>query len=260
MSTTIFYFFGTGNSLAVAKDLERELQEAVELVPITKLTKEKEISIDSDVMGIVFPVYLHDIPRIVEEFTKKLILKDPYVFAICTYNKEPSNALFNLNSKLSQNGKQLNAGFRIIMPGNSVIAMDLTTSDEENQRRFIKEKKKIKQIAEVIKKRSNILIEGQFDKDENYDSKNYIDYIYKVAEKFWTNDKCNLCDMCTKLCPKNSIEIVNDKVVWKDNCEKCLACLHWCLQAAIENGDISPMCRRYHHPEISIMDIINQSK
>jgi ferredoxin len=145
------------------------------------------------------------------------------------------------------------------MPSNSVIVMDLTTSDEENQKRFIEEKRKIKQIAKIINEQKSTGIEGIFNKDEKYELKDYIDNIYKVTENFWTNDKCNLCNVCTKICPKNSIEIVDNKVTWKDNCEKCLACLHWCPKNAIENGEVSPICRRYHHPEISITDIINQS-
>ncbi len=260
MSTTIFYFTGTGNSLAVARDLAKELQETVELIPIAKLVKEDTITINSDVVGIVSPVYLHDIHLIVEEFAKKLIIgKNSYSFAISTYNKVPSNALFNLNSALNQNGNQLNAGFEICMPGNSVIVMDLTSSDEENKIRFSEEKRKIIQIAKIIKERKSVGIEGQFNSEEKYESKNFIENIYKVIENFWTNDKCNLCGVCTKICPKNSIEIVNNKVIWKDNCEKCLACLHWCPETAIENGEISSSCRRYHHPEISLMDIINQS-
>lgn len=259
MKTTIYYFTGTGNSLAVARDLVKELQEPADIIPIAKLVNETTIRIDSDIVGFVFPVYVHDNHKIVEEFAKRLILKDSYTFAICTYNTEPSNALFNFNSILNQNGKQLNAGFEISMPGNSVIGMDFTSSDEENEKRFSVEKKKIKHIAEIIKQRKSTGIEGQFNANENYELKNYLDYVYKIEEKFWTNDKCDLCGICTEICPKNLIKISDSKVVWKESCEKCLACLHWCPKAAIQNGDISSTCRRYHHPEISVMDIINQS-
>lgn len=213
---------------------------------------------DSWYVSFQIPIYFHDLPLIVEEFAAKAILYDKYVFAVSTFHKEPGNALFNLNTILEQRGSKLSAGFCVNMPGNSVLIMDLTSPDDENERRFIEEKEKIKEISEIVKMQKTVGIEGYFDMDEKYDIKNYVNYIYKPVEKLWVNEECNLCGLCTKVCPKKSIEIADDKVTWKDNCEKCLACLHWCPKAAIQNGEVSKKCRRYHHPDISVQDIINQ--
>lgn len=259
MKTIIYYFTGTGNSLAIARDIAEELHDSVEVVSIAQLIKEESINIESDVVGIVYPAWLHSIPPIVEEFAKKLILYDSYVFGICTYFIDPSNALFDMNTILEQKGSKLAAGFLIKMPGKYVLVKDLTSSDEENKRRFIEEQKKIKEIAKIVKERIYAGIEGHFDKNEKGEIRNYHKNVYKVAEKFWVTDKCNLCSICIKICPRNNIEIMNNKVLWKDNCDYCLACLHWCPQTAIQNGDISSKSRRYHHPDISLKDIINQS-
>ncbi len=45
MKTIIYYFTGTGNSLAVARDIAEELHDTVEIVPIAKLIKEESINI-----------------------------------------------------------------------------------------------------------------------------------------------------------------------------------------------------------------------
>jgi ferredoxin len=259
MKTTIYYFSGTGNSLAVAKDIVRELNSRsniTEILPIAKLSSQKSIKVESDTIGIVFPVYCHDIHPIIEEFTKKLELSDTYIFGIATYNIEPGNALFNLNAILEKMGSRLAAGFQISMPGNSVLVIDNTTTDEENKKRFIEEKRKIKIITEAVKLKKSLGIEGSYNPDEEYEIKAYLKNIHRVADQFWVTEKCNQCGICEEVCPRKNIERVNEKIIWHKNCEHCLACLHWCPQGAVQNGDNSQNCRRYHHPDISVEEII----
>lgn len=259
MKIVIYYFTGTGNSLSLARDLTKELHDDVELVPIAKLTKEKSIRLDSDIVGIVYPTWFHSIPPIVNEFAEKLISSNSYIFGICTYYVQPYNSLFDLNAILEKKGMKLAAGFSIQMPGKYVLLKELTSSEEEKEGFFNIEKEKIKEIARSLKEKKYIGIEGTFDESENGDMIKYHTDIYKAAEKFWVTDKCNSCSECVKICPRNNISIEDNKVLWNDNCDICLACLHWCPQAAIQNGDISSTSRRYHHPDITTMDIINQN-
>lgn len=258
MKTVIYYFTGTGNSLTIARDLAKELQGDIKLVPIAKFTEEKSINIDSDICGIVYPAWFHSIPPIVEEFSKKLNLNDSYAFGICTYFMKPYNSLFNLNTLLEKNGKGLSAGFGIQMPGKYVLLKDLTSSIEEQEKLFAVKNNKIKEIAKVLKGKKCVGIEGTFDETEEGDMIKYHKDIYKADKKFWATNKCNLCGLCVKVCPRNNISMENNKILWKDNCDLCLACLHWCPQEAIQNGEISSTYKRYHHPNISVMDIINQ--
>ena len=256
MKTTLYYFSATANNLAVARDLAKELHEPVEIVPITKLINEKLIENDSDNIGIIFPVYLRDIPKIVEEFANRLVVKkDTYIFAVCTYHKDPYNALFNLESVLEQHNVSLSSGFCVNMPGTSVLVLDFTSTDEENQVRFAEEKEKIKEIATAVKDRRTC-IEGTYNKDEKYESRNYLRNVYKVVDQFWVESNCNLCGICTKVCPRGTVKIIDEKVVWDGICENCQACLHWCPMKAIQNGSNSAKCRRYHHPDIEVSEII----
>lgn len=258
MKTTLYYFSATGNNLAVARDLARELPEPVDIIPITKLMNEGIIKVESDSVGIIFPVYLRDIPQIVEEFASRLEVKEnTYVFAICTYHKDSFNALFNLEKVLEQRNIKLSAGFCINMPGTSVVAVDFTSTEEENEVRLREEREKIKKISEVITAKTNAGIEGAYNQEEPYESRNFMRNVYKMVEQFWVEDSCNLCGICTKVCPRGIIKIVNKKVVWEGNCENCQACLHWCPMKAVQNGTNSEKCRRYHHPDVSLSEIIN---
>lgn len=259
MKTAIYYFTGTGNSLAVSKDLAAELDEGkhvVDILPIAKFYDQDSIKVDADTIGIVFPVYCLDIPPIIKTFAKKLNLNGAYVFALATCNGSPGNALFNLNTLLEKQGNRLASGFHISMPGNSVLAIDLTTNDEENEKRFGEEKIKIKSIAEAVKNKKHLGIEGKFNPDEKYEAKVYLDNIYKVQQQFWVTESCNQCGICQDICPKKNIEMIGKEIIWHDNCEYCLACLHWCPNAAIQNGEISQNCRRYHHPDITLKEML----
>ncbi|MBP2629026.1 MAG: 4Fe-4S ferredoxin [Firmicutes bacterium] len=256
MKTALYYFTGTGNSLAVTRDLAIELQDNVEIIPITRIIQAGPVYSNHDVVGIIFPAWLHHIPPVVEEFMAKIIVNDSYIFAICTYAINPYNSLFDINAALEQKGSKLTAGFAIAMGGKYVLLKDITFSDEENERRFAEEKKKIKVIANIIKEKQQFGIEGSFDTNETRQLVYYHKHIYKVHEKFRVTEACTLCGQCIKICPKNNIKIINANVLWKENCDYCLACLHWCPKTAIQNGELSPTCRRYHHPSISITDII----
>lgn len=259
MKTSIYYFTGTGNSLAVSKDLAKELDngiDIIEILPISNFNNQELIIVDADIVGIVFPVYCHDLPRIVEVFSAKLEIKSSYIFGIATYNKEPGNALYNLNRLLKKRGMSLSSGFHISMPGNNVLVIDFTTTDEENEKRFTEELKKIKTISEIVKSKKCVGIEGNYDPDEKYEIKSYLIDIYNVANQFWITEECNFCGICVKICPNKNIKMADDEIIWDKNCEYCLACLHWCPQKAIQNGDNSQKCRRYHHPNILLKEII----
>jgi flavodoxin len=56
----IYYFSGTGNSLFVAKELQKRIPDA-KLIPIVKHLKDSSIKA-GEAVGFVFPVYFTAIP------------------------------------------------------------------------------------------------------------------------------------------------------------------------------------------------------
>lgn len=54
----VFYFTGTGNSLYVAKELDADF------VSIPQVLKEERLEFSVDSIGIVYPVYGHEVPAI----------------------------------------------------------------------------------------------------------------------------------------------------------------------------------------------------
>ena len=64
----IFYFTGTGNSLYIAKELDEEI------ISIPQVIKQERLEFAADSIGIVCPVYGHEMPGMVKEFINKASL------------------------------------------------------------------------------------------------------------------------------------------------------------------------------------------
>lgn len=264
MKTAIYYFTGTGNSLAIARDLTGELREAqaaVELIPVVKLLQQESIAVTADTVGIVYPAWLHHIPPAIEEFARKATLNCTYLFAVCSYSTDPYNSVYNLNALLEKAGRRLDAGFSVAMGGKYAILRDLVFPPETNALRYQDEQQRVKAIARIVNAREPVGIQGQYAEQDEAVGKQLIDlhrHVHKSAEQFWLTEDCDLCGLCVKLCPRNNLTIVGGQISWGKHCDLCLACLHWCPASAIQNGELSQNSRRHHHPAITSADIIAQ--
>ncbi len=106
MITEIYYFSGTGNSLAVAKGVAEKTEAT--LIPIATQMNEEVVRTDADVVGIVFPVYYAELPMIVEKFCMKLSgMEGIHIFAICTYGGAAGSSLRSLKRLIRSRGGKL---------------------------------------------------------------------------------------------------------------------------------------------------------
>jgi flavodoxin len=79
MSTEIYYFSGTGNSLHVAQELRQRIPDA-RLIPMAGLLHRSRslqlagetVETAADTAGFVFPIHLMAIPAAVREFLEHL--------------------------------------------------------------------------------------------------------------------------------------------------------------------------------------------
>lgn len=258
MSKTIYYFTGTGNWLAVAKNVADQLGDS-EIVNIAKLIEKEEITDRSDTVGIVFPVYFENMPDIVKSFVKKLGLEpDSYVFGVATCGSGPGFALHTLDKLLRKKGAKLSAGFEVEMPDNVVIILNLIPSVGVQESMLMSAKEKMRQIAEIVGRKGDVGIEGGKrlrDKLEGLFMKAIVTGIYRTPKRFRATSKCVKCGICRSICPTGNVEVENGKIKWGKKCMHCLACLHWCPTQAIVLGKGSADQKRYHHPEITLQDM-----
>ena len=87
----------------------------------------------------------------------------------------------------------------------------------------------------------------------------YFTAFYGIGNRFFrykekrlrTSNACTGCDLCAGLCPVGNIAMKDGKPEFlHKNCTNCLACLHWCPNAAIDCGRATARRGRYHHPDV----------
>jgi ferredoxin len=293
MNTLIYYFTGTGNSLAVARELAVRLD--ADLAAIKSVVSENKIEPKSDCIGIVFPVYNHRIPYIIKRFAERLrVSNSAYTFAVCTYGDNPCISLEYLSKLLSAGGCRLSLGIGVKMPYNYInpsqgftgvfkpfILREVT--DEEQQRLFSEAMQKIDIICEEVQSKKRNHIEVEYQRLEHaIDFLNlrellqkpvwlkisgctgktklpYMEAIQLMDCAFHCDEQCVRCGICEKVCPVNNIGMTEAGPKWHHQCEQCFACLHWCPRSALQFRSGTTGRRRYHHPSVSLSDMLQDS-
>jgi ferredoxin len=258
MKTIIYYFTGTGNSLAAAKRICTQLGDG-ELVSIASLAGTGgEIQPGADRVGIVCPVYDFGLPSLVAEFVQRLDLSQTgYCFAVLTMGGIGVSALHQLDKLVfAHNNRHLDAAFVVRMVGNFVPLYDPAKGAKRDKlladadTRFI-------EIAGSIDKglivRPDIALLSAFLKRFTYDG--FIKKIHDADRKFIADEKCTACGTCAAVCPVKNIEMADKKPVWKHHCELCCACIHFCPVEAIQYGPKTAQRGRYRHPALKIADM-----
>lgn len=272
MNMQIYYFTGTGNSLAVAKDIANST--AADLVPIVSVRSQTTVSMQSDVIGIVFPVYYGELPLIVKEFAGRLAnLREKYVFAVCTYGGAAMASLRVLRRELMKNGTRLSAAFGVHMPQNAFLKpgedQEKVLSGWNRKREHI-----VKKIARQAKGvfynspliesviapfmpmvraacRKTFLVQTGLPADTPTDV-----LIRHLDTGFFVSEECSGCGICAMICPVENIEIRHGEPEWLHHCENCLACVNWCPSYAIKGGITKGFF--YRNPHIKSADMFGQ--
>jgi ferredoxin len=260
MKTIIYYFTGTGNSLAAAMKIAAALKDC-ELVPIASLKDTPgRVVPAADRVGIICPVYDAGLPVIVKEFAERLdIGAVPYTFAIVTLGGTGISALHQLNRILVQGcRKKLDAAFTVIMPGN-FPPVGVPPSGERKEEILRKADAALAAIAVAIQKGQavppgfsplsslmRLLLYPPFSRN-----------VRGGDTSFSVDDTCTACGTCAKVCPVGNIVMENDRPVWQHHCELCCACLHFCPAEAIQLNILrgTKGRGRYRHPDLKVDDM-----
>jgi ferredoxin len=263
MKTILYYFTGTGNSLAVAEGLARHLGDC-NLVPIaTTAGTSAPISPAADHVGIVCPVYFFGLPAIVADFSRRIDLaRVRYVFAVVTMGGSGgSETLRQLDRILNQgpDTRGLDAGFTVKMPGNYIImygppkGRQLDTILGEADRR-------VEEIGAMVN--SGVHRKPSWSPFASIVHRvmypRFIAGVHEKDRKFTVDDRCTSCGTCAEVCPVGNVRLEAGRPVWLHHCEQCMACIHLCPTLAVQAGPKTEGRERYRHPGITIKALKEQ--
>jgi len=255
MKSIIYWFSGTGNSLAVAMDLAKTLGNT-ELIPIVRVINGNISSCDR--MLVVFPVYAFGLPLIVRRFLQQApAAKSKYIFTVATMGGMAGAVHREADKILSGHGAKLAAGWSVPMPGNYPV-LSAPPKPAKQALLFKKAEQRINEIAAAISEGKTGIYE-----DTRIPLRWPLEFIHNLAgnkfsdadENFAAGPKCTHCGLCAKICPVTNIRMAEGNPVWMHHCEQCMACLQWCPAQAIEYGKSTAGKPRYHHPRFKAKDL-----
>ncbi len=118
MSTEIYYFSGTGNSLHIARELQKMIPDS-SLIPIVGLLDKETVHAKGKTVGFIFPIHAVTIPIAMKKFIKNADLGPAeYLFAIATRKGSVFRGFERIDRLLRKKNKRLSSYFIINMYGN----------------------------------------------------------------------------------------------------------------------------------------------
>jgi len=259
MKTKIYYFTGTGNSLAAAKKIASGLEDC-ELVPIASMMETPgDIQPSADRVGIVCPVYFMGLPAMVALFAARLDLSNVhYTFSVVTCGGGGGEStLAQLNKILKRrSARGLSAGYFVVMPGNYILMYESPTGKKQ-ETILTSANEEIKKITEEIVQCREQPLPRSFVSGLLHTLlySRFISGVHKKDQKFSVNEDCTSCGICAAICPAKNIELVDKKPVWKQHCELCCGCINLCPTKAIQTGKKTVGRARYRNPDVSIPEL-----
>lgn len=282
MNTEIYYFSGTGNSLFVAKELQKRVPDS-EIIPIACLLHKDVIQTKGKTIGIVFPCHALTIPIAVKQFIRKLdVLSADYCFAAATRYGTVFKGFETIDKLLRKKHRRLNSRFILNMCHNEAPRSEKGYSIPSKSEILQIETAVLQQIDAISavvanqssysKKDDTVIIKSASNPISAYLIEKLVVFGMNISEHiggvnyFYHDNKCNGCGLCEKVCLSGKIRIIDGHPVWQKDvlCYMCYACVNYCPQESVQVGDIPGVKSytqengRYPHPYAKANDIAAQ--
>lgn len=279
MSTEIYFFSGTGNSLFAAREIKRLIPDA-EMIPIVSALKEKNFVTKAESVGFVFPVHGMTVPFPVRLFLERIdTASASYFFAVATRGGTVFKGFRVIRRALRRQGKRLNASFLVDMASNDPkLSFYSEPTKEELGLIEAKALEKINEIAGIISSRAeyngeektgetfsgNPLLNGFLEKLIPFMTHFLMQIM--VKKYFYADSRCTGCGICEKVCPSQRVIMKDGRPLWQTDvpCYFCYACLNYCLLKSVQihskiwMKSYTPQKGRYCHPYATANDIARQ--
>lgn len=256
----IYYFSGTGNSMAVAAMLGKELKEEARIVSTLQASTE---DLKGESVGFVFPVYSWGVPPIIIKFIRELAEKfwmnvrnaSVPVWCVMTCGDEVAMAPEMFIKALGKRSVTPQSIWSVIMPNDYVLlpGFDVDSRNVENEK-LRKFPERVVEIAKGIKRGEKKIdvVRGSIPRIKTA-------VVYPLFKRWGINpgkwrstEMCVGCGICVRNCPLNNIALNElHRPEWGDNCSSCLGCYHSCPQHAVAYGNSTKKKGQYFYSTLA---------
>ncbi len=229
MKTVYCYFSASGNGIDIINKMEKHIKGDRVYIKNADINALKEY----ERIILITPLYSFGPAIPVANFIKKLEgFNNKEFYVVITFAGFAANSEYLIQKLFKDSNLKLNNIFKIMMP----VSFSTVVVPPIKMQNSI-----LKKVPEKIEK----IVNSIENKEEKVFSKN----IFSFLDATWENNKKNLavlakdfkvlhscikCKKCIKVCPMNNIELIEDKITFKDNCCACLACYNQCPIKAIQ--------------------------
>ena len=259
----IFYFTATGNCLHIARQLHGH--------PISipqEMQKDGDLTYKDDAIGIVYPIYGHEMPQMVQEFVGRATFDTPYFFLIPTYGCRHANAAELAQERLRNAGIEAAYISTLLMIDNWLPNFDMDEQRAtEPQKEIGANLARIKADIAARKRWIEPVTQADRDAHEQFLSRG-LEVKPSALTDFLCIDaaRCIACSICARVCPAGCIAIdggyASRDALGGAGCNACLACIHACPNDAIHlpMGEKNPHARfRNEHVALSEIAAANRT-
>jgi ferredoxin len=272
VTSRIYYFSGTGNTLWSAKRIAEALDskgETPDSCEIFSIAAEmatgtdgghggsiQPICIKADRVVLLFPSYAYQTPLLVRNFLLRAEINAPYIAALVTYGTNPKGTLSEVCRILRR--KNIVVSFFGSIPCvENYIPIFGPQPQKTIEQRLALQKQSTYEIAAAIRAGNTSPRPHCIFRPFSM----FVSSLFRTAKPlmargYKVSGLCNNCGLCVKLCPVNAVIPGKAGPEISGRCEQCQACLNWCPQRAIAFGRMKKNTPRYHHPEVAAQELL----
>ena len=248
----VFYFTGTGNSLYVARQLEEKP------LSIPQVMRGDSFDFTDESIGVVAPIYGHELPPMVKEFIRKSSFHTDYFYVILTYGLRHGGASELARDFCESCGVHVAYANIVLMGDNFLPGYDMEIEQKADKHVDEQLAPIIGDVRGRVHKISAVTEEDREIHRENVARnaarpEGELQHLIVVVA-----DRCIGCGVCSRVCPTASMRLVDGKAEHiPGKCEICMACAQACPQLAITTSrpEKNPHAR-YRNEHVTLEDII----
>lgn len=296
----IFFLTGTGNSLHAARCLASTLGDGdLRSIPheLWRMRAQSETAerflYAAEAIGIVCPVYGHDLPPFVRRFIEQARFSAAYTFCVLTYGNRHGGAAQRAVGFCRENGLHLDYAASVCMADNWLPGYDAAVEAAADKGAV----QRIASIAADVRARRRFVeptssVDAAVFERGREEHGDLFANVGFLRDFLWVSEACDGCGICTRVCPGGCFSVEGARtmsdVIAGDSCmpdavagiasggagshavrdasaglgcAACLACAHACPRHAVRTNppEKNPHAR-FRNAHVALSDIIGANE